>query len=398
MNRLLLIIGMLFLFTLDISRVYFIMPFPGSQRHDTIAFAWFIGRNIVWLRMAVLLLLFYPAYSILSEGKKSQKIVLTLALMLYGVVFYFFNFRFQADKMFYQPGTKVFATAQDNKIATDKLVIGVVLNSEAKAFPIELIGYHHQIRDTIGNMPVMITYCTVCRTGRAFSPVVNGKTESFRLVGMDHFNAMFEDSRTKSWWQQATGHAIAGPLKGKTLVEIPSSQQRLDAWLRQYPHSLILQPDPAYTAEYEKLTDYDKGTLESSLEKRDSSDWRFKSWVVGIRHGNLTRTYNWNDLTKHFILQDRLDTLPILLTLEKDSVSFHAWNRNLNGVELQFVRLGNAGFPGVLTDTNTHSSWNEDGLCTEGTLKGAQLQPVQSYQEFLHSWEHFHPGTERYGR
>ena len=96
----------------------------------------------------------------------------------------------------------------------NKLIVGVAINNEAKAYPIEIIGYHHQVRDTIGSMPVMITYCTVCRTGRVYSPFVNGKPENFRLVGMDHFNAMFEDATTKSWWRQQSGTAIAGPLKG----------------------------------------------------------------------------------------------------------------------------------------------------------------------------------------
>jgi hypothetical protein len=47
-----------------------------------------------------------------------------------------------------------------------------------------------------------------------FSPVVDGRSETFRLVGMDHFNAMFEDASTHSWWRQANGEAIAGPSKG----------------------------------------------------------------------------------------------------------------------------------------------------------------------------------------
>jgi hypothetical protein len=46
---------------------------------------------------------------------------------------------------------------------------------------------------------------------------------------MDHFNAMFEDSQTKSWWRQVNGEAIAGPLKGKTLPEIPSQLRRTSA-------------------------------------------------------------------------------------------------------------------------------------------------------------------------
>lgn len=398
MNRLLLIVGILFLFALEISRVYFIMPFPGSQRHDTLGWAWTIGKNIVWLRLAVCVLLFYPAYSVLAEGRKWQKIILSFALILYGVVVYFFNFRFEADRMFYQPRTKTFAEAADNKVDTNKLVIGVVVNGEAKAFPIEIIGYHHQVRDSIGQTPVMITYCTVCRTGRVFSPFVNGKTERFRLVGMDHFNAMFEDSATKSWWQQATGQAVAGPLKGKTLAEIPSAQWRLGAWLRRYPNSKILQPDTSFSKKYKGLEGYDQGVIKSGLEKRDSGDWRFKSWVIGIRQGRQSRTYNWNDLTKHFFLEDQVDTLPVLITLEKDSVTFHTWSRTVKGSALKFTREAKTGSIGLLVDTGTHSTWNEDGLCVGGPLKGEQLRSVQSYQEFLHSWEHFHPGSERYGR
>jgi hypothetical protein len=76
--------------------------------------------------------------------------------------------------MFYQPKTKSFASATDFASDTSMLVIGVALNGEAKAYPIQVIGYHHQVRDTVGGLPVMVTYCTVCRTGRVFSPVING--------------------------------------------------------------------------------------------------------------------------------------------------------------------------------------------------------------------------------
>src|SRR5450755_2168877 len=172
-----------------------------------------------------------------------HNILLSVAVLLYVIIFFFFNFRFEADKMFYQPSIKNFSGVNGNAIDSNKLIIGIEINGESRAYPIQLIGYHHQVKDTVGNTPVMITYCTVCRTGRVYSPIVNGKPEKFRLVGMDHFNAMFEDATTKSWWQQATGVAITGPLKGTALKEIPSQHMTLAAWLRQYPNSTILQPD-----------------------------------------------------------------------------------------------------------------------------------------------------------
>jgi hypothetical protein len=392
-TRLLLITGILFLFATEILRVYFIMPFPGSQHANTIDIAYFIDRNRMGLRIIGILLIAYPASVIFLRGKTGVKILLAGLAILYGVVFYMFNFRFEADKMFYQPQTRKFRSAVDNKVPADRLVIGVVLHGEARAFPIQVIGYHHQVRDTIGGEPVMVTYCTVCRTGRVFSPLINGVPQDFRLVGMDHFNAMFEDSRTRSWWQQATGVSIAGPLKNTALAEIPSSQTTLSEWLKQYPDSKILQPDTLYKDEYEHLAGYDKGTIESKLERRDSASWKPKSWVIGVRAGKREKAYDWEDLISRRLIQDTIGNIPVLLLLGRDSSFYHVWNRNVQGQTLSFEIV-----PGkdLLQDSNTNSVWDGNGKCISGDLKDRQLEEIRSYQEFWHSWGHFHPATGRY--
>ena len=97
----------------------------------------------------------------------------------------------------------------------------------------------------------MVTYCSVCRTGRVFEPIVNGHLERFRLVGMDHFNAMFEDSSTRSWWQQSTGEAVAGPLKGATLPEVESVQVSVSKWFELHPNGLVMQTDGASKDDYD---------------------------------------------------------------------------------------------------------------------------------------------------
>ena len=33
------------------------------------------------------------------------------------------------------------------------------------------------MRDTVGGSPVMVSFCTACRTGRVFAPVVDGRAE-----------------------------------------------------------------------------------------------------------------------------------------------------------------------------------------------------------------------------
>lgn len=384
-----LIAGLVMLILLEILKVYFIMPFPGSQRSETIAIAYFIHDNIFYLRIIGWLLILFPILHFFSKGKMRVRILTGLGLVIYFCVFYMFNYRFLADRMFYQPQNTIFASSDSNNINENSLILGVNINNEAKAYPIEVIGYHHQVRDTIGDVPVMITYCTVCRTGRVYRPEVQGKIGEFRLVGMDHFNAMFEDAFTRSWWRQVNGEAIAGPLKGQVLPEIFSEQMTLRSWLSIHPDTKILQPDTVFTFEYEGLEGFDDGTIESGLEKRDSLSWRDKSWVVGLQLGMHARAYDWNDLLKLKVINDTLAGTAVLVAVEADSASFHVWKRD----SLTFVWDVQDS---VLRDVNTNSSWNWQGSSTEGPLRGKQLFPLQSYQEFWHSWATFRPQTTRY--
>ena len=388
MKRFLLPVGLLLLFTAEILRVYFIMPFPGSQRSNTISLAYFFNKYIFFIRIAALLLIGFSVFQSFRFWKKWKKGLFIFGMLVYAGIFYLVNFKFLADKMFYQPKNKIFARVAANRVSDNKLVLGVTINNESKAYPIEIIGYHHQVQDTIGGTPVIVTYCTVCRTGRVFSPMVKGKKEIFRLVGMDHFNAMFEDNATKSWWQQATGKAIAGPLKGYELREFPSNQVRLAAWLRSNPNSLILQPDPAFAKKYDDLIGFDIGTINSDLEKRDSGSWKFKSWVVGVEHHNISKAYDWNELLAKKVINDSLGELKIVIVIEKDNASFHVWNRIVKNQLLNFITDSSG-----LKDITTHSIWNDDGLCIEGPLIGEQLSAVQASQEFWHSWQSFNPGT-----
>ncbi len=391
-KRLLLITGLIILFAAEILRVYFIMPFPGSQYKNTITLAYWISNNIIWIRILALALIIFPLLQTYKNGKIWKKVVLSALVVGYAAIFFFFNYRFEADKMFRAPKQKTFVSGSADTTDKDRLVIGVALDGVAKAYPIQIIGYHHQVMDTIGHTAVMITYCTVCRTGRVYSPFLNGKKESFRLVGMDHFNAMFEDATTGSWLQQATGKVIAGPLKGSAIKELESKQVTLAAWLREYPNSFVMQPDPAFKKSYKSLEDYDDGTINGGLEKRDSASWKRKSWVIGVSANNASKAYDWNNLVKTTLINDSVKGLPVVLALEEDSASFHVYNRLVKGIALRFEK----GINGVFTDKDTHSTWNMDGVCIAGAMKGEKLNPVQAYQEFWHSWSTFHPNTVKY--
>jgi len=382
------IVGFLILLAAEVLHVYFIMPFPGSQEDTTIDMAYFLHNNLIYIRVIGFLIVLFPTIYFYSQKKWLPRVLVTLCLGLYGFVFYKTNFVIVADKIFKQPGVLAFSGSEESTIKPDQLVLGVEINGKSKAYPVQLIGYHHQVRDTLNGKELMITYCTVCRTGRVFSPMVNGKLETFRLVGMDHFNAMFEDSTTQTWWRQVNGEAIVGPLKGAALREIPSAQMSLRAWLEQYPETKIMQPDTTFNERYENLKDYDRGKSDSDLLKKDSLSWQKKSWIVGVQIGMNARAYDWEELLKRRVVNDTLNKTPILVTLENDSLSFHVWNRDTLSFDLSPDSL--------LVDNQTKSVWNWNGRAVSGPLAGSKLPVIQSYQEFWHSWKTFRPQTTRY--
>lgn len=378
--------GLILLIALEILRVYFIMPFPGSQRTEAVHMAYFIHSNVSYFRVIGLLIILFPVLYFFWMGKTPAKVFVAIGLLTYGIIFYLFNFKFLADKIFHEPQHKIFASAPANAVPAKNLVLGIYINGEARAYPVEIIGYHHQVGDTVGDQPVMVTYCTVCRTGRVYSPIVEGRAEKFRLVGMDQFNAMFEDETTGSWWRQINGEAIVGPSKGKILNEIPSEQMTLGAWLDRNPNSLILQPDSTYKDRYENLKKYDEGTIESDLVGRDSLSWKDKSWVVGVQVGRAARAYDWNHLIDKRVINDTLGGVSIVVLIGADSTSFHVWRR-----DSLTLSIDQQGF---LRDTETNSTWSWHGKAVDGPLKDKRLTAIQAYQQFWHAWKTFHQTSQ----
>ncbi len=372
-------IGWIGLLLFEVANVYFIMPMPGSQQMNSIDIAYFLHQWRWLFRVFFGLMMIIG----LLRSNWKRKWVLSIPLAVLIAVVYMTNFVMAADHMFYQSSSKLMTPAAKNTVDLNRLVIGVVNNGEAKAYPIRFLGYHHQVQDTIGGKPVIVTYCTVCRTGRVYEPIVKGRHEQFRLVGMDHFNAMFEDAATRSWWRQVSGEAIKGSLKGQQLPEVFSSQTSLSQWLQINPNSLIMQADPAFIKSYDSTLKYESGASRSKLTGTDSLSWKDKSWVIGIKAGKERRAYDWNKLMEQRIIQDKAGNISVLLVLAKDNKSFFAFERP--GEKVLFELKGD-----TLVSNHYHYHVNGKGIDTSYSLR-----PLPAYQEFWHSWRTFNPGTSR---
>lgn len=372
--------GVLGLLLFEVANVYFIMPMPGSQQMNSLGTAYFFYKWR-WVFRTIFAIMMALGLKAAFSGSRWKPVAL---LLIAAAVVYATSFKMAADTMFYQPASLQFANAAQSGVDSNRLVIGVIYNGQAKAYPIQFLGYHHQVRDSIGGKPIMVTYCTVCRTGRVYEPVVNGKTEVFRLVGMDHFNAMFEDATTKSWWRQVTGEAVTGKLKGQSLPVFPSMQTTIGKWKALYPNTLVMQPDSLFKADYADMDNYETGKSKGKLTRRDSASWQPKSWVLGVEAGNERKAYDWNRLQKERIIHDDLNNTPIAVVLSKDNSSFVVLQRTDKG---QTFALNND------TLTSSGNSYTFSGESLNAAMP--DLKRLNAYQEYWHSWNTFHPGTKK---
>ena len=119
------------------------MPMPGSQKMNSINLAYFLyeWRWVFRILFGVLLLVG------LFKANWKRKWTLAIPLLIVGAAIYMANFVMAADHMFYQPKTVLMVNAANNKVDSNRLVIGIVNNGEAKAYPIRVLGYHHQVQD-----------------------------------------------------------------------------------------------------------------------------------------------------------------------------------------------------------------------------------------------------------
>ncbi|MFI5159716.1 MAG: DUF3179 domain-containing (seleno)protein [Sphingobacteriales bacterium] len=387
--------GLFLLFFPGLLHAYLLMPFPGSQDIEAIKLCYYLEKIILPLRIiGGLMVVWYLVKYYMKNTLTGKTVKGALLVLLLGSL-YITDIQYKASAMFEEPKIVKFANAMSNKVPESYIVLGVVDNGVAKAYPLIYLGYHHKVQDNVGTLPVLVTYCTMCRTGRVYSPVINGARQTFRLVGARHYNAIVEDESTGTWWYQATGEAAVGPLEGSHLKELSYEQSTLSAWLDKHPNSLILQPDNNFKTDYADLKNYDVKQAvdrDSTLKNKDSL--MRKSWVIGVIVNEQPKAYNWREMQKVCLVNDVFGTTPLLIGLEDDDHTFHVFNRQVDGKALTF-KLDNSG---QFTDNETSSTWSWDGLCTSGPCKGKQLAKVQAYQEYWHSWKHFHPGTLFWGK
>ena len=130
-------------------------------------------------------------------------------------------------------------------------VLSFGIDGDFRAYPISILLWHEIVNDTVGGVPVLVSYCPLCNSGLVFDRRLNGDVLEFGNTGrIRHFDMVMYDKQTESWWQQFLGEAIIGDLTGKRLAAIPARLESLAKFRERAPDGLLLVPNDPNARQY----------------------------------------------------------------------------------------------------------------------------------------------------
>ncbi len=220
------------------------------------------------------------------------------------------------------------------------------------------------------------------------------RTLSFGVSGMLwRENLVMYDRETGSWWAQATGRAIRGPLEGGTLQMVPSDMMTWKEWRTRHPDTLVLSKIQSGRAQgtSDVYTRYHRSgdlgvTGRTRLEGRGVGA---KTRVLGFRFDGRAFAAVLDDLADESVLVTTAPGEPFVIVATPDGSGARAFRA---GSHRFSVRSGSG--PPVLVDEATGSEWNAfDGVATSGDLAATRLEQVPATLAYWFAWRAFFPDT-----
>jgi hypothetical protein len=290
-------------------------------------------------------------------------------------------------------------------------VIFFKIGDDARAYPLQIMTWHEIVNDVVGGVPVTVTFCPLCNTAIAFNRSVNDLLLDFGTTGRLRFsNLIMYDRQTETWWQQATGEAIAGELTGTQLVFLPASIIGWGEYKENFPEGQVLSRDTGFVRSYgsNPYGGYDNINNSPFAFRGPQTPGELPAMarVLTVELGDEAVAYPYEVLQENSVINDTISGTEIVVFWQPGTASALDTLRIAEGEDVgaaaSFSREVDSqvltfSFDGEkIIDDQTGSEWDVFGKAISGELAGTQLEAVVSVNHFWFSWAAFKPETRIY--
>ena len=306
------------------------------------------------------------------------------------------------------------AAARAENMGAGERVIGLEINGDARAYPINILSSHEIVNDVVGGQAVAVTWCPLCYSALVFSRQVDDQELSFGVSGRLLQNTLvMYDRQTESLWSQLYGGAINGPLAGSSLKVFPSVLTEWESWRSLHPHGRVLSKrqtcatfscgdyasNPRGSYELDPYAGYyitaDEGVVNRQIP-RDEAAGAPKQRVLGVRLGEFARAYPFAILAQERVINDEIDGVPVVIWFDPQAESGAAFLRQVDDLVLTFQP--DLDDPAAMRDSRSNSLWSGvSGEAKSGSFEHSRLSPLVTTPAFEFGWYGYFPSSDTYG-
>jgi hypothetical protein len=235
-------------------------------------------------------------------------------------------------------------------------VLGLIVDGQAKAYPIKILDWHEIVNDSVGSQHFAVTYCPLCGTGVVFAANITDTALVFGVSGLLYnSDVLLYDRNSESLWSQLLGKAVTGKLKGTLLPQIPVEHTSWKDWRARNSETVVLSRDTGAKRDYDRspYNGYEKTKrLYFKVSNKSPNNYHPKERIIGVEVDGVYKAYPLSELSGN---------------------GMSRFEDHLNGKELA-VHWNEEAQSGWITDSN-----------------GEQLPAISS---FWFAWYTFHPETQ----
>ncbi|MEX0843964.1 MAG: DUF3179 domain-containing protein [Balneolaceae bacterium] len=297
-----------------------------------------------------------------------------------------------------------FAPAHEIKYVHDeRLVIGLKIRDEIRAYPHQILDWHEIVNDQIGDEYFSLTYCPLTGTGMVWDRVINGEITEFGVSGLLFRNNLIAyDRLTDSNWSQMQMRAVNGSLSGESVnSEYKMIETTWKTWKTMYPESQVLTTNTGYARSYSGYT-YGESYLTDDeyilFPVKNENDRLPNKTVV---HAYLPENVENHELEIRVFLKEEMpDRIHVIneeyagnhiVAAGSEPLDFLVTYYSMleDGTELEFSPVQDQ-LPVIMRDQEG-TEWNIFGEAVNGPRTGQQLQPTKSYNGYWFAISDFFP-------
>ncbi len=139
---------------------------------------------------------------------------------------------------------------EEEIMASEPVITLEILGAEPRAYPIRYLTWHEIVNDTVGGVPIAVTFCPLCNSAVTFDRRVMGQVLHFGVSGkLRNSDMIMYDRETQSWWQQAIGLGIVGEMTDVKLTALPTWMESWEQFKSRNSNGLVMA-EPAFSRTY----------------------------------------------------------------------------------------------------------------------------------------------------